>query len=371
VSTRKTRSGKHEYDFRLLGERERKGRFRTAKEAQQAERLKREELLSGKKTMLFSEAYEKYMASLGRKAISTVESYKRYWEDDIQEHLAHLYLEDVSTDALDGCKQKMPPKWSAKTINQRLILIRAVLRFAWKRQWLAAVPFVPMEKLDTPEVQWHQVDERDALLEGFFTHQPRWYFFFYLSSRLGLRVGEVYPFQHTQMRCDRLQVVIDRAAERGTKERDVIVKLHRKAKDTLTLEITPDIVSAYRWHCAQGFAGEVLVFCPNDVVPKYLDSHKVPLEIVLKKTGIRRLTHHKLGRHSVGSQADDAGATQKSIQRQLGHKSAASTAKYVHGSSKGQREIVEKLRPTRAPHELAREPEPSPTSPEGSPLELN
>lgn len=342
----------HEYDFRLLGKRHRKGRFRTNAEAVAAEKLKREELLSGKTIITFRAAYSEYIASLrGRRAITTIEAYEAFMETDIAPKLAHLLLDEVSTHVLDKLKQGLPSSLGPKSINQRLILIRAVLRFAWKRQWLRHIPFVPMEALKKKAVDWYVRDERDEFVQGVFDHQPQWYFFFYLAARTGLRVGEVYPIEHSQFRCEQQQLVVDRAAERGTKTRDVVVKPHRKAGDTMVLEVTQDIIDAYRWHCAQGYAGKRLVFCPNDVIPKHLDSHKAPLNVVVQKTGIRRLTHHKLGRHSVGSQADEMGATQKAIQRQLGHASPASTAKYIHGSSKAQRAIVEGLRPDRAPHE--------------------
>ena len=342
---------KHEYDFWLLGKRHRKGRFQTKAEAEAAEELKRKEVLSGKRIMTFRAAYNEYIASIRNKAVTTLESYADFMNKTIGPSLGHLYLEEVKTHEIDKVKQSMPKTWGPKTINQRLILVRSVLRFAWKRGWLEHVPYVPMEKLPTKHVDWYQLGERDRLLQGMFELQPQWYFFFYLTARCGLRVGEMYPMEHEQFRQELLQIVVDRAAQRGHKARPVIVKRFRKGGDTNLLHVTDDIMSAYRWHVQQGYAGNRLVFCPNDVIPKHLDSHQAPLDVVIEKLGIRRLTHHKLGRHSVGSQADDVGATTKAIQRQLGHRSPASTAKYVHGSSKAQRAIVEKLRPARAPHE--------------------
>ena len=340
------------YDFWLLGKRHRKARFRTKAEAAAAERLKREELLSGQVRKTFREAYDEYMLDIARTAAqSTIDDFKRFMEKNLAPVIGHLQLSEVSTFVIAKLKQKFPKTWGPKSINQRLILLRAVLRFAWRMEWIPHQPHVPMEKVGSKHVEWYSIEERDRLNQGMFEHQPQWYFFFYLSARLGLRTGEVYPIEHEQFQLDSMQLVIDRAAQRGTKDRPADVKPYRKAGDTMTLGITQDIVDAYRWHLKQGYAGKRLVFCPTDVIPKFLDSHRAPLEIVVKKIGLRRLTHHKLGRHSVGSQADDIGATTKAIQKQLGHQSAQSTAKYVHGSSKAQRAIVEALRPSRAPHE--------------------
>lgn len=343
-----------EYDFFLLGKRHRKGRFKTKAEAAAAEKLKREELLSGETKMTFREAFDAYMASANTMAATTRDDYAKFMERTLAPCIGHLVLSQVTTHEIDKLKQTMPKKWGPKSINQRLILVSAVLRFAWKREWLSHLPYIPMEKLPRRHVEWYSVDERDQFLQGVFDHQPQWYLFFYLAMRLGLRVGEAYAIEHVQFRADRLQLLVDRSVQRGSKVRQSTVKL-RKANDTMILEVTQDVIDAYDWHCRQGFAGKRLVFCPTDEIPKFLDSHKAAIEAVVAATGLRRLTHHKLGRHSVGSQADDAGATSKAIQKQLGHQSAQSTQKYVHGSSKAQRAIVESLRPVRAPHEVQRD----------------
>lgn len=71
----------------------------------------------------------------------------------------------------------------------RLILIRAILRFLWKRGKLRNVPYVPMETVTKAHVDWYTKEERDRLLEGMFRLEPQWYLFYYLTARLGLRTG--------------------------------------------------------------------------------------------------------------------------------------------------------------------------------------
>jgi hypothetical protein len=63
------------------------------------------------------------------------------------------------------------------------------------------------------------------------------------------------------------------------------------------------------------------------------------------------LSHHKVGRHSVASQAVTLGESVKAVQAQLGHKSEQSTHKYAHLGGGAQRRLVEVLKPTRSPHE--------------------
>jgi hypothetical protein len=66
------------------------------------------------------------------------------------------------------------------------------------------------------------------------------------------------------------------------------------------------------------------------------------------------LSHHKLGRHSVASQAVTGGGSIKAVQAQLGHKSEQSTHRYSHLGAGAQKRLVEALTPETAPHAKAR-----------------
>jgi integrase len=337
------------YDFTLpdFG-RHRQGGFRTRTEAQLAEKRAREDLLTGAKRILFSEGYAEYMAATRMKDRAR-DSCEHLWKR-IEPELGPLYVEQVDTSALDAFKQKLPEHLGAKSVNQHLILIRATLRFLWKRSKLKAVPFVPMEATTKKHVDWYTKEERDRLLEGMFRLEPQWYLFFYLTARLGLRTGEVYAIAHRQIRREPPKLVVDQAVQRGTKKREAKL-ITRKNDEAYELDLTADIIAAVDWHVAKGYAGDEFLFTKTGAFPRYIDSHKRPLVLVQRKLGLRELSHHKLGRHSVASQAVTGGESVKAVQAQLGHKSEQSTHGYAHLGSGAQRRLVEGLRPARAPHE--------------------
>lgn len=85
-------------------------------------------------------------------------------------------------------------------------------------------------------------------------------------------------------------------------------------------------------------------------------SYKRPARTVQRALGLRELTHHALGRHSVASQAVTNGHTIKAVQAQLGHRSEQSTHTYAHLGSGAQRRLVESLRPVAPPHGTHRAP---------------
>ena len=336
------------YDFSIAGfGRQRKAGFKTKAEAREAERRAREDLISGRRRTLLTEAYGQYMSATRLKA-RTQDAYTHYW-DRVESVLGHLYIEEVTASAMDGLKSALPSHLGPKSINNHLTLVRAVLRFMWKRGHLPSVPYVPMESVPKTKPNWYSEEERDRLLDGMFRLQPQWYLFFYITARLGLRLAEVYALSRSRVRDIPPQLIIDRAVQRGTRERPAVL-VTRKNDETLVLDLTEDIVTAIRWHVHEGYSGPDFLFSPDGVFPVFLDSHKRPLLRVQRALGLRPLGHHATGRHSVASQGVTKGHSIKAIQAQLGHRSEQSTHVYAHLGSRAQLQLVEALQPVAPPH---------------------
>jgi site-specific recombinase XerD len=80
------------------------------------------------------------------------------------------------------------------------------------------------------------------------------------------------------------------------------------------------------------------------------------LVAVQRALGLRPLSHHALGRHSVVSQAVTKGHSMKAVQAQLGHRSEQSTHMCAHLGSHAQQRLVESLQPVAPPHVNVRAP---------------
>src|SRR5271155_199216 len=242
-----------QYDFTISGYgRHRQGGFLTRAEATLAEKRAREDLLSGARKILFREGYEQYMQSTRMKDRAR-DFYLRLWKR-IEPELGKLYVEQVDTSALDAFKRSLPIHLGPRSINHHLVLIRAVLRFLWKRSRLKSVPYVPMESVPRKHVDWYTQEERDRLLSGLFRLEPQWYLFYYLTARIGLRAGEVYAIAHRQVRSEPPQLVVDAAVQRGTKNREARL-VSRKNDESYVLDLTADVLAAVDWHVSQGYAG--------------------------------------------------------------------------------------------------------------------
>ena len=119
------------------------------------------------------------------------------------------------------------------------------------------------------------------------------------------------------------------------------------------LDLTADVLATLDWHVSAGIGGKEFLFSKTDRFPRYIDSHVRPLRLVQQKLGLPLLSHHKVGRHSVASQAVTGGESVKAVQAQLRHQSEQSTHRCAHLGSGAQRRLVEALRPALAPHEAA------------------
>lgn len=341
-----------QYDFKPPGGlRERKGGFRTRAAALAAGQERQRELETGARRITLAEAYEAYMLATRMKDRAR-DAYAHHWSR-IEPILGHLFIEDVTTSALDEFKWKLPEHLGPRTVNHHLTLIRAILGFMWKREKLRHLPYIPKERVPRKDRPWYTTAERDRLLEGMMRYQPFWYVFFYLTCRLGLRRGEVYAISHRQIRHIPPALVIDQQVQMGSKTRDAMVIDSRKNGEAYTLEVTQDVIDAIAWHIGQGYAGKEFLFSKSGAFPRWLDSYMRPLRTVQRKLGLRMLGHHAIGRHSVASQAATGGESIKAIQAQLGHRSEQSTHQYTHLGSKAQLRIVEVLKPAIPPHAKA------------------
>ncbi len=337
-----------QYDFKLPGfSRKRKGGYRTKQAALTAGKKHLIEMETGSCQILFAEAYAAYMAATRMKDRAR-DSYEHHWTR-IRPILGHLFIEEIDTSTLDSFKQALPTNLGPRTVNLHLALIRVVLRFMWKRGKLAHTPFIPVESVPKKHQDWYTQEQRDRLLDGMFRQYPHRYLFFYLTCRLGLRLGEVYAISHRQIRHIPPQLIVDQQVQRGTKSRPAML-VARKNNESFTLEITKDVLDAIEWHIRQGYAGEDFLFSKSGLFPRYLDSYVRTLQSVQRKMGLPLLRHHAIGRHSVASQAATGGESIKAIQAQLGHRSAESTHRYTHLGSRAQLRIVENLTPNSPPH---------------------
>ncbi|MEM6730846.1 MAG: tyrosine-type recombinase/integrase [Myxococcota bacterium] len=278
----------------------------------------------------------------------TKDFYEELW-DRIEPELGHLLVQQIKTERLDDFLGSLPDHLSGSRKNKHMGFVRTLLRFSWRRGRLDSVPYVPLVRTTKTQKDWYSKKERDLLLDAIFRDSPEWYCFFYLSMRLGLRRGEVYGITLDQLREDPPMLLVDRQIQQGKKDRPAMEN-RRKSNEAYSMGLPLDVVDAIQWHIERGYSGDQYLFSKDGAFPKYLDSHRKPLKRAQEATGLRQLSHHCLGRHSVASQAASSGESLRVIQAQLGQRSIQSTEVYAKVANHSQLRLVEGLAPDHPPH---------------------
>jgi integrase len=203
---------------------------------------------------------------------------------------------------------------SPGTRNRRLCILKAVAKFAWRKGWTeenlsAKIQLLPEKKYQRREVT---PDMARLLIEKAST--PRAKALIAFSAYTGLRLGEVLKLKPADIKGDALLL---RDTKNGT---DRVVPILPGLKPHLG-----QIPFGANWrNVYRGFESA-------------------------RKRAKLEIRYHDL-RHMVGTALHEAGESQRTIMDILGHKSIATSARYIHPSKEANRRALAaaltKLAPT-------------------------
>lgn len=229
---------------------------------------------------------------------------------------AEVSLESIDTDRLDGYIQWLRQlSLSDSTINRKLAALRAVLRTAFDRQKLKALPKVPRMREFAGRIRWLTDTEERALL-GLL---EQWgateaHALTVLLVDTGLRLGEA-------LRLEWRDVDPQSAA---------VTVWETKADKPRTVPMTTRARMALR---AQG-PGRVFALTKGQYHHVW---HRARAQLGLAKD--RQFVPHAL-RHTCASRLVQRGIPLKVVQEWLGHKSITTTMRYAHLSPTNLQEAV-------------------------------
>lgn len=207
---------------------------------------------------------------------------------------------------------------AAKTINNRLTVLRRL--YAVAKEWgrVAAVPTIRWLKTPEPEFDFFDAAESARLVEG--ADAGQWRCMVLVALRTGLRVGELIA-----LRWDDVDLVTRRIVVRKNMSRGVIGT--PKGGRSREVELSPAAVASLR-ELPSRFAG-ALVFPGEDGRHLTRNACKHPLWRACRRAGLRRVGWHVL-RHSTASQLVMAGVPMRAVQELLGHRDIKQTMRYSH-----------------------------------------
>lgn len=237
-------------------------------------------------------------------------------------------------------------------------VVRQVFEHAERRGLIARSPAdkVKLPRLAAPEGRYPTQEELEAVVTAAWSVSPVRARLLVFAAHTGLRRGELAAVRWSRLDVDAGELLVARAiSEVGGR----LYEKDTKAHQALAVSVTPDglAVALAQMAWQQAEAGEALDDDPwlwsaeppfdQPPPPWVLTSWMVAAR---KKAGVEHVRLHDL-RHWHASALLTSGATMADVQRQLRHKTMATTMVYVHPSdAAARRRMVGQLPRLQLPH---------------------
>ncbi|MBP6944611.1 site-specific integrase [Patescibacteria group bacterium] len=253
----------------------------------------------------------------------------------------HLLSEIKTVDVESYKSQELQRGISAKTINNRLAVLRKCLVTAMEWEELERVPKVQLLKTTPPRFRHLGEVEVQAILAASTTPMQRTMLL--IAARTGLRFSELRALEWGD---------IDFGLKLLTVRRCAVLKDIGTPKNGRIRHISLTVDALAALESIRAGSGLVFTFRGKMCVHWTSLSH---LQLACKKAGIDPIGWHTL-RHTFASQLVNRGATLQAVQILLGHSTVNMTQRYAHMAPETMRETIKLL-----------EPKPAQTEPKMSP----
>lgn len=306
--------------------------------AEEAERRAATAAITGSRTEVpaSSKTFAQFEATFiehseARNKPRSVNSKKQILRDHIMPKFGPMPLAAATFGDIEDFKHALLAKpLVAKTANNVLTVLHALLMLAKKRGYVVAVPEFEWLRPDPPEFDFLTFEEADALVKG--ADDGEWTTMIYVAIRTGLRQGELLALRWEDVDLERHVINVSRSVSRG----HITTPKSRKGR---CVELGDDVTAMLRRH--RHLRGP-LVFCDADGAMWPAGACKHPLYRAARRAKLRQVGWHVL-RHTFGSHLAMRGASANAIRELMGHTSLTTTLRYMHLSPASRRDVVRLL----------------------------
>lgn len=247
----------------------------------------------------------------------TIDYLDRTFNNSILPTLGKHKLAEIDMVALTALTHALAAKkLAAKTVNNTLSALRALLSHAADHQKLDTVPRVKWKKVATPKFDFFTFDEAARLLR----HAPP---LVVVGLRTGMRIGELVALRWGDVSLDRQHVTVCRAAwwDSDGKKHEGAPKNHK----TRTIPLTGDALAVL-----QALPQRTGYVFTDDAGRQLRPTQcKWPLWRAQDAAELRRTGPHVL-RHTFASHLVMRGVPLSAVQALMGHSTIQMTTKYAH-----------------------------------------
>ena len=242
-------------------------------------------------------------------------------------------LRNIREGHIQDFKNQLPPHINHKTVANILGVLRTIFSNAFERRDILVMPKFPKVQFEEPVTRWITWEEQQVIIE----HLPKsgpWMAFYLFLIKQGAR-----PNEARALRWENLDFKNDVVTIAAAFDRDIF-KPHTKERDVRYLPLNPLVKEAIL-KLPRALNGFVFQH-KGEPITHNMASH-VWRRAALK-AGIQ-ISCYEGTRHSVGSQAANAGVSIYKISAYLGHKDIASTKRYAKLITKELEEVWVNERP--------------------------
>lgn len=349
MGVRKPRGKGWQADFQLNGVRYRKSSPLNTKAAAESLEVRMRQELSEKGTLDHLFAQPKEVDSI---ADSTFAGFSEHWMSayvlvnnkpseqrtkrriinaSLIPFFGNSRLNEIKTVDIESFKAKeLQRGMTAKTINNRLAVLRKCLVTAVEWEMLDRVPKVQLLKTTPPKFRYLSEAEVQAIVRASETPTER--VMVLVAARTGLRFSELRALEWGD---------IDFSLRLLTVRRCAVLKDVGTPKNGRIRHVSLTLDALKALESIKGKSGLVFTFRGKMRVHWSSLCH---LQLACKKAGIEPCGWHTL-RHTFASQLVNRGASLQAVQTLLGHSTVTMTQRYAHMAPETMRDTINLLEP--------------------------
>jgi integrase len=257
-------------------------------------------------------------------------SYARGVEQTLRVHLVPFFgdagLRAITPEQVQRYKAKKARTHAPKSVNNQLGILGSLFTAAVKWGYADQNPAQRVDKLAVPikELEFWVPEQSEAFLDFVRREEPRWYPLFFCALRTGLRSGELFGLQWTDVDFITRRLHIRHNWTVGQDGKGVMTT--PKSGKARLVPISPELFQVLKAH--RHLRGERVFSMPDGGA---LDTYKVKKHLArcCRRAGVVRLSMHGL-RHTFASQLVMKGVPIRAVQELLGHADIQTTMRYAH-----------------------------------------
>lgn len=335
--------------------------FRTKPEAKRAEALFRLSMTDqGDQSVTLDMIVELYAENAASHEVkeSTLVGDEKYYNNHLKERLGDYKVRDITTRVVSSWQESMAKKkkkdgtpYSPATINHAKNVLSKYLSYAVRSGYIEHNPVHNVKGLKAPEtlekvINFWEDDEFKYFID--FVDDPYWYAVFTFLYGTGLREGELFALQWSDINLAKGTCSITKSVTNKTKSGKYKITTPKNRASVRTIDLQGSLCKLLRERYAvesqkDGFTPAYYVF--GDVHPLSRSHLARNLDSYIVKSGVPRITPHGF-RHSHVSYLVNNGIDDSLIAERLGHSVKELRETYTHiykAARKSLKDILDQL----------------------------